>query len=116
MAKQIEKKVIEPANREYTINLHKLCHKTQFKKKAPKALKEIRKFAQKNMQTEDVVITPDVNMFVWNKGIRNIPRRIRVCLSRRKNEDSEKRNFFTEVKLVQVDSFKGLKTEKVRGD
>lgn len=47
-----EKKVLSEASRDYTVNLHKRLHKTTFKKKAPKALKEIREFAQKNMLTD----------------------------------------------------------------
>ena len=113
--KETDSKSIAPASRDYTINLHKLCHKTQFKKKAPKALTQIRKFAAANMKTEDVRIDVEVNAWVWNQGIRNIPRRIRVRLSRKKNEGEEAGNkFFTEVKLLHVDSFKGLITEKSR--
>ena len=118
MAKKgIEKKTVTPAARDYTINLHKRCHKTQFKKKAPKALTEIRTFAVKNMQTDDVRIDPEVNRFIWRQGIRNIPRRIRVRLSRRKNEEDEAGNkFYTEVKLLTVEGFKGLLTEKSRDE
>ena len=108
---------LTPATRDYTINLHKLCHKVQFKKKAPRALREIKKFATKNMLTEDVRIAPELNTHVWSKGIRNLPRRIRVRLSRKKNEnDDSGNNFFTEVKYVPVETFKNLVTEKSRDD
>ena len=108
-----EKKALVPASRDYTINLHKLCHKTQFKKKAPKALDQIRKFANASMKTDDVRIDSEVNQWVWHQGIRNIPRRIRVRLQRKKNEGEDAGNkFFTEVKLLHVDTFKGLITEK----
>jgi large subunit ribosomal protein L31e len=111
--KENESKTLAPASRDYTINLHKLCHKTQFKKKAPKALKEIRHFAVQNMKTDDVRIDSEVNQWVWSQGIRNIPRRVRVRLSRKKNETDDAENkFYTEVKLLQVDTFKGLTTEK----
>ena len=50
--KKGEKKVLTEASRDYTVNLHKRLHKTTFKKKAPRALKEIRSFAQKNMLTD----------------------------------------------------------------
>ena len=106
-------KTLAAASRDYTINLHKLCHKTQFKKKAPKALTEIRKFAMANMKTDDIRIEPEVNQWVWSKGIRNIPRRVRVRLSRKKDEGEDSgNNFFTEVQLLHVDTFKGLMTEK----
>nr|VDC79417.1 unnamed protein product [Brassica rapa] len=44
----------EVVTREYTINLHRRLHSCTFKKKAPKAIKEIRKFAEKAMGTKDV--------------------------------------------------------------
>ena len=34
-------RTLEPVTRDYTINLHRLCFGTQFKKKAPKAIKVI---------------------------------------------------------------------------
>lgn len=69
------------------------------------------------MQTEDVRVTPEVNQYVWGKGIRNIPRRVRVRLVRKKNESEEKgEKFYTEVKLVTVRSFKNLLTEKSRDE
>ncbi|XP_064449340.1 large ribosomal subunit protein eL31-like [Mirounga angustirostris] len=46
----------EVVTREYTINIHKHIHGVGFKKRAPWALKEIRKFAMKEMGTPDVCI------------------------------------------------------------
>lgn len=56
-----------------TINIHKLAHKTQFKKKAPTAVKAIKKLVATMMKTSDVRIDPKLNQFVWNQGIRNLP-------------------------------------------
>ena len=53
--------------REYTIHLHKRLNSTSFKKRAPKAIKEIRKFAQKHMKTKDVRIDVKLNKAVWAK-------------------------------------------------
>ena len=52
----------------------------------------IRKFAQKAMNTEKVVIDTTVNQYVWSKGIRNIPRRIRVRLARKVDGEGEEEN------------------------
>ena len=60
-----------------------------FKRKAPRAMDVIRKFAQKAMNTEKVVIDTTVNQYVWSKGIRNIPRRIRVRLARKVDGEGE---------------------------
>ena len=51
---------------------------------------------------------------MWSKGIRNIPRRVRVRMSRRRNEDEEAEHpFFTLVQHVQVPTYKNLTTEVV---
>ncbi|KAK2489421.1 hypothetical protein MC885_020456, partial [Smutsia gigantea] len=77
---------------EYTINIHKRIHGVGFKKRAPWALKEIRKFAVKEMGTPDVCIDTRLNKAVWAKGIRNVPYRISVQLSRKRNEDEDSPN------------------------
>uniref|UniRef100_A0A452VBQ6 Large ribosomal subunit protein eL31 n=1 Tax=Ursus maritimus TaxID=29073 RepID=A0A452VBQ6_URSMA len=63
--------ISEVVTREYTINIHKRIHGVGFKKRAPRALKEIRKFAMKEMGTPDVRIDTRLNKAVWAKGIRN---------------------------------------------
>ena len=60
-----------------------------FKKKAPRAIREIKKFAQKAMGTNDVRIDSKLNKYVWSKGVRNVPYRVRVRCSRKRNEDEE---------------------------
>lgn len=47
-----EKKAIEPVTRDYTVNLHKRLQKISFKNRAPRAVKELVKFAQKNLYTQ----------------------------------------------------------------
>uniref|UniRef100_A0A8C3MMJ6 Large ribosomal subunit protein eL31 n=3 Tax=Neognathae TaxID=8825 RepID=A0A8C3MMJ6_GEOPR len=98
----------EVVTREYTINIHKRIHGVGFKKRAPRALKEIRKFAMKEMGTPDVRIDTRLNKAVWAKGIRNVPYRIRVRLSRKRNEDEDSPNkLYTLVTYVPVTTFKG---------
>ncbi len=50
--KEGKKKEVQPVTRDYTINLHKRIHKIQFKKRAPRAIREIKKFAQAEMFTK----------------------------------------------------------------
>ncbi|ELW71610.1 60S ribosomal protein L31 [Tupaia chinensis] len=68
---------------EETINIHKRIHGVGFKKHAPRTLKEIQKFAMKEMGTLDVHIDTRLNKAVWEKGIRNGPYRIHVRVSRK---------------------------------
>mmetsp|Transcript_18107 Transcript_18107/g.30808 ORF Transcript_18107/g.30808 Transcript_18107/m.30808 type:complete len:118 (+) Transcript_18107:58-411(+) len=104
--------------RDYTINLHKRIHKTKsFKRRAPRAISAIRKFARKEMGTEDVRIDTTLNQFVWSKGVRNVPFRVRVRLTRQHNDDEDaKEEMYTLCTLVQVPTFKGLQNETVKSE
>eukprot|EP00922_Rhytidocystis_sp_ex-Travisia-forbesii_P053026 GHVS01078635.1.p1 GENE.GHVS01078635.1~~GHVS01078635.1.p1 ORF type:complete len:123 (-),score=18.22 GHVS01078635.1:216-584(-) len=109
--------VVEAVTRDYTVHLHKLVHKVQFKKKAPRCVKEIKKFAEKVMNVKDVRIDVKLNKFLWSNGIRNVPRRVRVRISRKRNEDEDaKEKMFVLVQHVPVESFKRLQTEVVTDD
>ncbi|KAK8957330.1 60S ribosomal protein L31 [Platanthera zijinensis] len=87
-----------------------------FKKKAPKAIKEIRKFAQSAMRTGDVRIDVKVNKQIWSRGIRSVPRRIRVRISRKRNvEEDAKEEFYSLVTVAELppEGLKGLGTKLV---
>ena len=100
--------------RDYTIHLSKRVHKFQYKRRAPRAIKEIKKFATGAMNTKDVRIDTDLNKYVWATGIKNPPTRVRVRLSRKRNEDEDAdEKLYTLAQLVTVSSFKGLQTENI---
>ncbi|KAL0629912.1 60S ribosomal protein L31 [Plecturocebus cupreus] len=82
----------EVVTQEYTISFHKCIHGVGFKKGAPWALKEILKFAMMEMGNPDVHIDTRLNKAAWAKGIRNVPYRICVQLSRKHNEDEDSPN------------------------
>merc|ERR1711946_87902 len=104
----------EVVTREYTINLHKRIHGLQFKKRAPRAIREIKKFAESMMGTPDVRVDASLNKYVWSCGVRNVPRRARIRLARRHNDDEDSANkLYTLVSHVKVDGFKGLQTVSV---
>ncbi|GJN03924.1 hypothetical protein PR202_ga21423 [Eleusine coracana subsp. coracana] len=90
----------EVVTREYTINLHKRLHGCTFKKKAPNAIKEIRKFAQKAMGTNDVRVDVKLNKHIWSSGIRSVPRRVRVRIARRRNDEEMPRRSSTLLSLL----------------
>ncbi|KAJ1529772.1 hypothetical protein ONE63_006519 [Megalurothrips usitatus] len=101
----------EVVTREMTIHLHKRIWGVGFKKRAPRAIKEIRTFAKKEMGTEDVRIDTTLNKFIWSRGIRSVPFRVRVRLARRRNEDEDSPNkLYTLVSWVPVPTFKKLHT------
>merc|ERR1712110_1379147 len=79
----------EVVTREYTINMHKRLHNIGFKYRAPRAVKEIKKFAEKQMGTKDVRIDTRLNKAIWAQGVRGVPFRMRVRLARLRNEDED---------------------------
>merc|ERR1711977_587243 len=96
--------------------LGKRVYKMQYKKKAPRAIKEIKKFATAAMKTTDVRIDIKLNQHIWSQGIRNVPKRVRVRLWRKKDEDDESgTKWYTLVQLLAVESFSGLLTENNTG-
>ena len=46
-----KKAEMQPACRDYTLNMHKGLQGIQFKKRAPRAIKNIRRFTIKEMKT-----------------------------------------------------------------
>ncbi|KAJ3348857.1 60S ribosomal protein L31 [Entophlyctis luteolus] len=110
----------EVVTREYTIHLHKHVFGTTFKKRAPRAIKAIKKFAQDTMKTSDVRLDPALNTAVWKRGVKSIPHRIRVRLSRKKNDDEDaKERLYTLVTVVPITKpaeFRGLQTETIHDE
>lgn len=104
----------EVITREYTIHLHKLVHGKCFRRKASRAVSEVRRFAQKQMGTPDVRIDTSLNKYLWSRGIKRCPVRVRVRLARKRNEDEDSTHkLYTLVSWINVPSFKGLQTENV---
>ncbi|KAH7321360.1 ribosomal protein L31e domain-containing protein [Stachybotrys elegans] len=114
--------------REYTIHMHKRLHGVTFKKRAPRAIKEIKAFATKAMVrlppktatahrrdpaggTTDVRLDPQLNKKVWECGVKGVPYRLRVRISRRRNdEEGAAEKLYSYVQAVNVKNPKGLAT------
>jgi ribosomal protein L31E len=96
-----------------------------FKKRAPRAVKELKKFAEKMMKTPDVRIDSKLNKEIWSQGIKcvlyssfylykiliisHVPYRVRVRLARQRNEDEDSpHKLYTLVTHVRVPAFKGF--------
>ncbi|KAJ2375279.1 60S ribosomal protein L31B [Coemansia sp. RSA 2607] len=104
----------EVVTREYTIHLHKRVFGASFKKRTPRAVKAVREFAQKAMGTKDIRIDTQLNKVLWARGIKAVPHRIRVRLSRRRNDSEDaKEKLYTLVTYVPVADFTGLQTQTV---
>ncbi|RJE24175.1 50S ribosomal protein L31e [Aspergillus sclerotialis] len=112
--KKTRSAIADVVSREYTINLHKRLHGVTFKKRAPRAIKEIRNFAMHAMGTKDVRLDPQLNKKVWEAGIKGVPFRMRVRISRKRNdEEGAKERLYSHVQAVNVKEPKGLHTAVV---
>ncbi|RAH47183.1 60S ribosomal protein eL31 [Aspergillus brunneoviolaceus CBS 621.78] len=109
--KKTRSAIADVVSREYTINMHKRMHGVSFKKRAPRAIKEIRAFAERAMGTTDVRVDPQLNKKVWEAGIKGVPFRLRVRISRKRNdEEGAKEKLYSYVQAVNVKEAKGLHT------
>eukprot|EP00998_Keelungia_sp_KM082_P012870 NODE_9277_length_521_cov_452.464467_g9254_i0.p2 GENE.NODE_9277_length_521_cov_452.464467_g9254_i0~~NODE_9277_length_521_cov_452.464467_g9254_i0.p2 ORF type:complete len:120 (+),score=27.43 NODE_9277_length_521_cov_452.464467_g9254_i0:71-430(+) len=114
MVKQTRKKMADTVSMETTIHLHKHMVRRTFKYRAPTAVKKIRAHAERIMKTKDVRLDVRLNKFIWSRGVKGVPGRVRVRLDRKINEDENaKDKTYTLVTLIPVESFSGLETKLV---
>lgn len=61
--------------------------------------------------TKDVRLDPQLNKKVWESGIKGVPFRLRVRISRKRNdEEGAKEKLYSYVQAVNVKDPKGLQT------
>lgn len=66
------------------------------------------------MGTTDVRLDPQLNKEMWKRGIKGTPHRVRVRISRKRNdEEGAKEKLFSYVQAVNVANPKGLQTQVV---
>lgn len=64
--------------------------------------------------TSDVRLDPQLNKKVWEQGVKGVPFRLRVRISRRRNdEEGAKEKLYSYVQAVNVKNPKGLTTQTV---
>lgn len=71
------------------------------------------------MGTNDVRIDVKLNKLLWSSGIRSVPRRVRVRIDRRRNDEEDaKEELYSLVTLAEVppEGLKGLGTKVIEGD
>ena len=75
---------------------------------------DIETFANTTQGTSDVRLDPQLNKKVWEAGIKGVPFRLRVRISRKRNdEDGAKEKLYSYVQAVNVKDPKGLQTTVV---
>ena len=92
----------------YTIPFYPKLNSIPRTKRAPRALRIVKEFVARHMKTEDILIDPEVNEFIWSRGIQKPPRKISVRL---KKADDD----IVEVYLVGSDADEVFKSEISEG-
>jgi len=62
----------------YTIPLRDVINRSRTTKRAPRAIRKIRKFLKRHTKCEIIKLDRSINEKVWERGISKIPPRIRV--------------------------------------
>jgi large subunit ribosomal protein L31e len=97
---------------ETTIHLAKILKKRTFNHRAPIAIKKIQQFVGKLMKTNDNRIDASLNTYIWHKGVKGVPGRVRVKIERKvEAAEGKRKHFYTVISNVPVASFKKLTTK-----
>ncbi|MGC8600957.1 MAG: hypothetical protein ACP5UU_01910 [Thermoprotei archaeon] len=75
-----------PEKKEYVVSL-KLAKLKHGKKRAPHAIKMLQKALMRRLKDGELKIDPELNSFVWSKGIRKFPRILEVVAEREKSDE-----------------------------
>ena len=82
-----KKAIVNKIEREYIIPLREKSRPVPRYKKTPKAIKTIKEFVARHMKVENrdlnkVKIDKDLNQYMWAKGIRKHPHKIKVKVTK----------------------------------
>jgi large subunit ribosomal protein L31e len=72
---------IEPLTRTYTVPLRRAFEAPRYRR-TKVAVRIIREFTTRHMKATEVKIDVDVNELLWERGIGNPPRRIKLEMER----------------------------------
>jgi len=107
------KREMSPLTRVVTFNVHRALKGYHGKQKAPRAIRELKKMAFKEMGTPKVLVKSTLNIALWQKGIRHVPHKMRIKITRKYDEDEKNSGeMISELEFVPVETFKGLTTQK----
>jgi large subunit ribosomal protein L31e len=75
-APQEEEEIID--ERIYTVPLRKSYWTGSRMRRSNRAVRILREFVQRHMKPETLLIQPEVNEYIWARGIQKPPRRVRI--------------------------------------
>lgn len=87
-----EEEIID--ERIYTVPLRKAYWTGSRLRRANRAVRVLKKFVERHMKPEEMLIMPEVNEQIWSRGIEKPPRRIRIRAT--KNDENLVRVYLAE--------------------
>jgi ribosomal protein L31E len=72
----------ETFERTYNVPLRKEFLKVARWKRTKKAIKAFKEFIQKHAKSENVVVSKEVNEYIWRHGIKNPPHHVKVNVTK----------------------------------
>jgi large subunit ribosomal protein L31e len=87
-----EEEIID--ERIYTVPLRKAYWTGSRLRRSNRAVRVLRKFVERHMKPEELLIQPEVNERIWARGIQKPPRRVRIRAT--KNSDNLVRVYLAE--------------------
>lgn len=73
---------MKETERTYTIPLRREYLKVPKYKRAKKAITAIKQFLQKHMKSDEVKLGKELNLKIWERGIKNPPHHIKVMVKK----------------------------------
>ena len=80
----------EDTERVYTIPLRNVKSMKRTIR-APRAIREVKYFLQKHMKADEVKIDASINEYIWERGLKKIPSKIKVKAVVVEDEDDEEK-------------------------
>ena len=64
----------------YTVPFSKIIYGRRIprSKRTPRAIRHLRAFVKRHLRCDDIIIDPEVNEYMWARGIQHPPRRVRI--------------------------------------
>lgn len=87
-----EEEIID--ERIYTVPLRRAYWTGSRLRRSNRAIRILRKFVERHMKPEEIVISAEVNEKIWSRGIQKPPRRVRIRAT--KNSDNLVRVYLAE--------------------
>ena len=76
-AEEIEEEIEIVEEKFYTVNLRDLWTAPK-DKRAPKAVRTLRKFVKRHMKVDNVKVSNEINQEIWARSIQKPPRKLKI--------------------------------------